>query len=1044
MTKTQTTGLERRLPIGRALLATALAALFALAICGPAQADEEFGIAPETFTTHLSTTQAGGHPDVRTTFQINLTPSQTPVGSAPKDFQIILPKGIIGAPTSVPTCPIAKAILFYEPCPRESMIGRVTVIVALGPIAIPFKEPVYSVNPYPGEPAAFAFNALFPVRIDTFVRPDGDYGLDVTGKNLTQAATLYSSDLTLWGVPADHSGPGPESVGEGLSIGGPNPNAARIPFLSNPTECSGKPLVSRIDIQPWYDPTFNASAEYTMGEITGCNQVGFSPTFEASPTTNLAGAPSGLDFALHIPQHNTITGSNEVQVVTVRASEGQFQVGAGGEFSPDLPFYAQAAEVQTALENLKGIGAGNVSVAGGPGDGIGSNPYVLSYQGELGYSDVDQVEARSGTQPLRIAIANGTRPGLAETSTGVPGNPAGSTTEESATAHLRDALIELPEGMTLNPPAADGLGSCSLAEVGMTASGRPLGTPVTCPDQSKLGVVKVVSPVLENPLPGTLYLATQGENPFGSRFAIYLVVSDPVSGLLVKIPGQIEPDPNTGRITFSFRNSPQLPIEDLSIELFAGPRAPLKTPDGCGRHVSEGLLTPWTSPAGSTAEIESSFRLTAAPDGGACRPEGAAAPNTPTFSAGTISPTVKTFTPFFLKLTRADGTQQLKSVDTTLPQGLLAKLAGVSICSDGALAAAPGRTGKAEQASPSCPANSQVGTVDIGIGAGSTPLHVPGKVYLAGPYKGAPASLAIVTPAVTGPFDLGNVVVRSALQIDATTTQVHVISDPIPTIVAGVPLNLRSISLEVDRPSFTLNPTSCNPASVLGGITSVFDQAVSFASSFQVGDCPVLKFKPSLKLALKGSVKRLAHPSLSATLTARPDDANIASAQVKLPRAAFLDQSHIGDVCTRTQFAARACPPDSIYGFTSATTPLVDYSVSGPVYLRTNPAHKLPDLVAVLQGPATQPIEIELAGKTDAVKGALRNSFEFVPDVPVSKFNLTLFGGKKGLIQMSEGFCARPDAEAVFTAHNGNAFISTPEVAAKCGKKSKKKRKRRK
>lgn len=1034
---------KRSLPIGKALLATAVAAIAALLLCGPAQAAEEFGIAPETFTTHLSTTQAGGHPDIRTTFQINLTSNQTPVGSAPKDFQITLPKGIVGAPTSVPTCPIAKAILFYEPCPRESMIGRTTVIVALAGFAFQFKEPVYSVNPYPGEPAAFAFNALFPVRIDTFVRADGDYGITVSGKNLTQAATLYASDLTLWGVPADHSGPGPETVGEGLSIGGPNPNAQRIPFLSNPTECSGKPLVSRIDIQPWYDPTFNAFAEYTIGEITGCNQVGFSPTFEARPTTNLAGAPSGLDFALHMPQHNTITGSNEVQVVTVRASEGQFQVGAGGEFSPDLPFYATAGEVQAALENLKGIGAGNVSVAGGPGDGIGSNPYVLSYQGELGYSDVDQIEARSGTQPLRIAIANGTRPGLAETSTGVPGNPAGSTTEESATAHLRDAVITLPEGMTLNPPASDGLGSCSLAEVGMTASGRPLGTPVTCPDQSKLGVVKVVTPVIENPLPGTLYLATQGENPFGSRFAIYLVVADPVSGLLVKIPGQIEPDPSTGRVTFSFRNNPQLPIEDLSIELFAGPRAPLKTPDDCGRHVSEGLLTPWTAPAGADAELESSFRLTAGPDGGACRPEGARAPNAPTFSAGTISPTVKVFTPFFLKLTRADGTQQLKAVDTILPQGLLAKLAGVSICSDAAIAAAPARTGKAEQASPSCPANSLVGSVDIGVGAGSTPLHVPGKAYLTGPYKGAPASLAIVTPAVTGPFDLGNVVVRTALYIDSTTAQVHAVTDPIPTIVGGVPLNIRSISLELDRPDFTLNPTSCNPTSVLGGITSVFDQTVSFASSFQVGDCPVLPFKPSLKLALKGSVKRRSHPSLTATLTARPTDANIASAQVKLPKTAFLDQDHIGEVCSRVQFAARACPPGSVYGFTSATTPLVDYTLSGPVYLRSNPAHRLPDLVAVLQGPATQPIEVELAGKTDSVKSALRTSFEFVPDVPVTKFSLTLFGGKKGLIEMSNGFCARPNAEATFTAQNGNGFVSTPTVSGKCGKKAKRGKKRK-
>jgi hypothetical protein len=380
----------------------------------------------------------------------------------------------------------------------------------------------------------------------------------------------------------------------------------------------------------------------------------------------------------------------------------------------------------------------------------------------------------------------------------------------------------------------------------------------------------------------------------------------------------------------------------------------------------------------------------------------------------------------------------------TTPPGFTAKLAGVGICSDAAIAAASAKSGTDEQANPSCPVASQVGTVTAGAGPGSDPYYATGRAYLAGPYKGAPLSFAFITPAVAGPFDLGNVVVRAAAFLNSSTAQVTVKTDPLPQMLDGVPLRLRSIAAHLDRSDFTLNPTDCEPMTVSASIGASDGANASPTQAFQVGDCKSLGFKPSLKLALKGKVSRRSHPSLQATLKARPGDANIAGAQVKLPKAAFLDNKHIKTICTRVQFAAHACPAESVYGYASATTPLLGYKLTGPVYLRSS-SHQLPDLVVAFQGPASQPVEIELAGKTDSVKGALRNTFEAVPDVPVTEFSLTLFGGKKGLIEMSSGFCAKPQASVEFTGQNGMVSSSTPKVAAKCPKKPKKgKRKHRK
>jgi hypothetical protein len=604
-------------------------------------------------------------------------------------------------------------------------------------------------------------------------------------------------------------------------------------------------------------------------------------------------------------------------------------------------------------------------------------------------------------------------------------------------AHLREARITFPAGMTINPASADGLGACSPAQIGLeTPVGQPKavfdGEKAECPNASKLGTVEINTPLLDHPMPGEIYLAAQGQNPFGSLLALYIEIDDPASGIRIKLAGQPMPDPKTGQLTVSFADNPQLPFEEFKVNLFTGPRAALKTPLACGRFETTSTMVPWSSPEGADANPTDTFDIDKGANGGACLKADAQAPNAPTFSAGTLDPTAGAYSPFVLKLTREDGTAPIKAIDATLPKGLLGKLAGIPYCADAALAAAATKPGKAEQAAPSCSLASRVGSVNVSAGAGSTPLQVPGAAYLAGPYKGAPLSLAIVTPAVAGPFDLGTVVVRTALNINPETTQIRAVSDPIPTILQGIPLDIRSIALSMDRPSFTLNPTSCNPTAVTGSALSVFGFSALLTDRFQVGNCGALGFKPKLALNLKGGTARSKFPALKATLTARPGDANIAKAVVSLPHSEFLAQEHIRTVCTRVQFAAEACPAGSIYGKATAWSPLLDQPLSGPVYLRSS-SNPLPDLVADLNGQ----IRVSLVGRIDSIQGGIRNSFELVPDAPVSKFTLEMQGGKKGLLVNSRNLCKSVNkVDADFTAQNGKTHSIEPVLTNSCKKKA--------
>ncbi|HEX7245610.1 MAG TPA: hypothetical protein VF245_08605 [Solirubrobacterales bacterium] len=599
--------------------------------------------------------------------------------------------------------------------------------------------------------------------------------------------------------------------------------------------------------------------------------------------------------------------------------------------------------------------------------------------------------------------------------------------------------LDLPPGISVNPSSANGIAACTWEQfkaVSLTDQG--------CPDASKLGTLIAHTPLLDEAVEGSVYLAAPRDNPSGSFLAIYVVARVPERGVLIKQAAEVHADPVTGQLSTIATGLPPLPYSSIELKLREGPRAPLITPQTCGSYTTTAKLYPFSDPEAATVRT-APFTITSGAGGASCATSEAQLPLHPTLEAGTTAPLAGAYSPFLFRLSRSDGEQRLSQINATLPQGLAAKLAGVPYCPEAQIDAAKAREaeggGAQELAAPSCPPDSRIGTATVAAGAGTNPYYVQGQIYLAGPYKGAPLSLAIVTPAVAGPFDLGAVVSRAGLYVDESTAIVTVKSDPIPTILKGIPLDVRSVEVNTDREGFTLNPTSCEVMAVTGEVKSTTGASAALSNRFQLGGCEGLGFKPALKIAFKGKTNRGSHPQLTATLTPREGDANVSFAQVKLPPTAFLDQAHIKTVCTRVQFAAEQCPAGSIYGTAEAMTPLLGYPLKGNVYLRSNGGERLlPDLVLAFKGPDSQPIKFTLVGKTDSVHQALRNTFETAPDAPVSSFRLKLFGGKKGLIVLTEGFCADRSALVRMRAHNGRAFTAKPKVQAACKQQQKKKK----
>jgi hypothetical protein len=597
-------------------------------------------------------------------------------------------------------------------------------------------------------------------------------------------------------------------------------------------------------------------------------------------------------------------------------------------------------------------------------------------------------------------------------------------------SEIRGTEMTLPEGFTINSNAADGKTSCSDAEASFGTTNA-----AQCPEASKVGTLEIETALLPGPLPGYLYL---GKPLPGNRYRIFLVADG--FNVHVKLAGRIEPDLRTGRLAVIFEDLPETPFQKFSLHIFGSERGALATPTKCGSYEIKTTFTPWAAVLGKQSS-RTFFTIHSGPNGAPC--PGATRPFNPGFEAASAGNTAGAHSSFALRLSREDGDQFLSALSVKTPPGFAATLKGVPYCPEAAIAATArgAYSGVSEQLNPSCPAASQVGEVIGGAGAGSRPFYAPGRVYLAGPYKGAPLSLVVVVPAVSGPYDLGNIVVRNALYVDPESAQVSAVSDPLPQIVEGVPLRVRSVLVNLNRANFAINPTNCEPHSIDAVLSGDEGASAKASTHFQVANCANLPFAPKLSLKLSGGTKRTGHPALRATLKARQGDANIKRLIVALPHAEFLDQAHIGTVCTRVQFAAKACPAASIYGHASAKTPLLDQPLDGPVYLRSS-SHELPDLVIALKGPPSQPIEVVVAGKVDTgPSGGIRTSFEAVPDAPVSSFSLSMAGAKKGLLVNSTDICKSPQSASVkATGQNGKRSNQSVPLEASCKGKAKKRK----
>ncbi len=640
-------------------------------------------------------------------------------------------------------------------------------------------------------------------------------------------------------------------------------------------------------------------------------------------------------------------------------------------------------------------------------------------------------------------------------------SPAGATVEAKlpfepdkeggagqSQSNVRKAEITLPPGMGLNPSGANGLESCSNAQFkkGVRTESNE------CPAASNIGTVEVVSPPLAEPLLGNVYVgAQQSSDPeSGEEFRILIEAKSKTEGIVARLVGNVKANATTGQLTAVLTDKltgqfagplpeglPQVPFESVRIH-FDGSKDVLTSPPTCATAETNGQMEPWARP-GTNTPVSSKFTLTTDPRGGTCPDSLGARKFAPGYSAKSDNPTAATYSPFRVNIARADGEQELKVVNVTLPKGLTGKLAGIPYCPEANIASAAASAGATQVGSTSCGPAPQIGVATTEAGTGGHPFKISGKVFLAGPYKGAPLSLVVITPAIAGPFDLGTVVVRVALNVNPSTAQVNAVSDPIPNVFGGVQLDIRSIDVNIDRSKFMLNPTNCAASATAGVINGgggnpanpAQFSSYNVTSPFQATGCDKLGFKPQLHVRIYGPTTRAKNTRIRAILETKEGQANLARTALNLPHSLFLDQSHIKTVCTRVQLAAQQCPEGAVYGSAEAKSPLLDEKLKGPVYLVSS-NDKLPNLVADLRGQ----VNIQLRGVISSKHGGLKTVFPEVPDVPVTKFILNMQGGKKSLIENSENLCKSPQQAILnMKGQNGKQVKSNqfPLRIDKCG-----------
>lgn len=599
-----------------------------------------------------------------------------------------------------------------------------------------------------------------------------------------------------------------------------------------------------------------------------------------------------------------------------------------------------------------------------------------------------------------------------------------------AEATVKDTTVALPAGVVLNPAGADGLAACTLDEIGLESEDE-----ATCPDASKVGQVEVDTPLLPNPLQGSAYIAAQEANPFGSLLALYVVVYDPISGVRVKLAGEVKPDPTTGQLVSTFKSTPQLPFEDFSVEFFGGSRSPLATPALCGSYSTSASIAPWSG-APAAQVLSSPFSIVSGPGGAPCQ---SPPPFAPSLTAGSLNLQAGAFTPFTSTITREDGNQTLHSVQLRMPPGLSGILTGVPLC------------GEVQANAGQCGAGSLIGETTVSVGVGDTPFTVKGgKVYLTGPYEGAPFGLSIVNPAKAGPFDLENtkskrpacdcLVVRAKIDVDQITAAITVTTDSsgpysIPTILEGIPLQIKHVNVTINRPGFTFNPTSCAPMHITGSISSSEGATAALSIPFQVTNCATLAFKPAFSVTTAAHTSRAKGASLRAKLSypkaAPGTQTNIRSVKVSLPKQLPSRLSTLQKACPARVFEANpaSCPSGSLVGTAKATTPLLPVQLNGPAYFVSHGGQQFPELVIVLSGYG---VTVDLHGETfiNEKTNVTSSTFRMVPDVPVGVFELSLPQGPNSALAATANLCkTKLTMPTAFTAQNGTTIHRSTKIS---------------
>jgi hypothetical protein len=615
-----------------------------------------------------------------------------------------------------------------------------------------------------------------------------------------------------------------------------------------------------------------------------------------------------------------------------------------------------------------------------------------------------------------------------------------SAVEGLATPDVRDVTVTLPPGLSLNPSTASGLVACpALGPEGINMTGpestepgpngeveEPRSVPGHCPLASQIGTVEGTTPALPQPLQGHVYVATPGcggseQAPCkeedvldGNLFAVYLELEG--SGVIIKLRGSASVNPATGQVTAKFRELPQQPVSDIKLALKGGPRAPLANPQACGEALTTTDITPWSSPETPDADPSSGFPVVGC--------EGS--PFSPSFEAGTTNTEAGAYTDIVTTISRSDRQQDLSAIQVQTPPGLLGMLSHVTLC------------GEVQANEGMCSPVSEIGTATVSAGAGSDPYWVTGKVYLTGPYNGAPFGLSVVVPAKAGPFNLGTVVTRAAITLNPETSAITITSNTLPQIRDGVPLRVQTINVTVNRAQFAFNPTSCEAKQVTGIIASAQGAIAHVSSPFAAGGCKNLPFNPGFAVSTRAPGSKKGGTSLAVKVSSKAGESNIHSVSVSLPKQLPSRLTTIQQACPEATFAANpaACPVGSLVGIAKGTTPALPVPIAGPAYLVSRGGAAFPNLELVLQG---EGVRVNLTGSINIAHGITSSAFADIPDVPISSFELRLPEGRYSALTPNGSLCAKAlTMPTTIVGQNGRKLVRTTKVTVVgCPKKAK-------